>query len=750
MSLLFVFTLLAKITLLLLGAIGLDQLLRRKSALACAAMWNAVLLALVAIPLLCLMLPPVEIPIAFASEAIEALPQEPPSGPDGATLSVTNLRIPTVTAEENVAAFGEHVVSTPPRMSFTLPSLWQPLGGIYLAGVGVFALRLVLSLLAVRRLTRQATDLQDAAWQRALQDCLAQIGSPAKIRLKWSTEIGVPLACGWLEPTIVIPADLVNSLSASARKGVLVHEIVHLLRRDYPWQLLLRALKVVLWFHPLLWLAERRIHFIRERVCDDFSIFILGDSDVYCDTLLDIAARCHNRLSLSLGLAIVRQGRLAQRLSAMEQNEGNRQFELSGKPKWALGSVMLLLALLVSGFSLKPLAVAEEPAEKDKPFAKTKSSSAKKSAEEKSNEVTKASEKNIPESTEKPTADEAALIKKVEKEAIADPNNIRKLEELINVHHAVTLRLEEQDSDIESYLKSHTAEIDSFSRVKPTEEEAIKFVAYAINSLRVSIAHHRAPLEDLEKLLDINPDDRKVMSIFSGRSRKLAVDLAQTDPAKASAIMLALKTRIAKITEQCKTESMRSYMAAHAHPNFMPLVEKRFNAALKQSVLLGKEAPELEVETWVQGKPLKLADLRGKVVLLDFWAVWCEPCIEGFPKLRDWQKKYSDKGLVVIGVSRSCNFFFDETTGGKAILKEDEESPPNEAELLRKFARHHQLSFPLAIEKQGSRQNEAYGRATIPQLVLIGRDGKIKLIKNGGSEKTAKEIEAVLEKLVNE
>ncbi len=392
MSALFTFTLLVKITLLLLGALGLDQLLRRKSALACAAMWNAVLLAVAAIPLLCLTMPAIKIPIAFDTGAEPVRPNWQPSGADTDTLSAANLQLPSAIAEERGATPGGPVTSEPARTWFAVPSIWQLLGGIYLAGASVFALRLLLSLMAVGRLKRRATDIQDVPWQRTLQECLSQIGSRAKVRLTQSSEISVPIACGWLEPTIVIPADLVGGLSAAARKGVLVHELVHLLRRDYPWQLLLRCLQVVLWFHPLLWWAERRIHFIRERVCDDFSIFILGDSEMYCDTLLDIAARCQSRLSLSLGLAIVRKGRLAQRLSAMEQSEGNRQYELSGKPKWALGSATLLLVLFLSSFALQPLAVAKDPDKKGEPTPQNKGGAAAKAVQERPKEEVKAGE----------------------------------------------------------------------------------------------------------------------------------------------------------------------------------------------------------------------------------------------------------------------------------------------------------------------------------------------------------------------
>lgn len=346
---------------------------------------------------------------------------------------------------------------------------------------------------------------------------------------------------------------------------------------------------------------------------------------------------------------------------------------------------------------------------------------------------------------EKPTAEEAARIKKAEAAAIADPNNDGKLEELRQALYWYGSRDEEADE--ETFVAALQATIDSLSQIRPSEAKAIKQVQYAINYCRVTIANYKCPLSDLEKQLDINPDDHNAMTALSWRSRRLIEQLAQTDPAKATAVLDALKTRVAKVTKDCSTDSMKRYMAAHA--TFMPVVEKDFIAARRQGVLLNKEALELEVEKWVQGEPVKLADLKGKVVLIDFWAVWCGPCVAAFPKLQDWQKKFSDKGFVILGVSRSCNFAFDETTG-RATLKEDEESPPNEVELFQKFARHHKITYPLAIEKQGSRQNEAYGRASVPQVVLIGRDGKVKLVKVGGSEKTAKEIVSALEELIKE
>src|SRR5579883_459998 len=68
--------------------------------------------------------------------------------------------------------------------------------------------------------------------------------------------------------------------------------------------------------------------------------------------------------------------------------------------------------------------------------------------------------------------------------------------------------------------------------------------------------------------------------------------------------------------------------------------------------LVGKPAPEFTVATVVNGKgKVSLDSLHGKVVLLDFWGTFCEPCKKSFPKLQDLYTKYGDSGLRIVGVS---------------------------------------------------------------------------------------------------
>ena len=69
---------------------------------------------------------------------------------------------------------------------------------------------------------------------------------------------------------------------------------------------------------------------------------------------------------------------------------------------------------------------------------------------------------------------------------------------------------------------------------------------------------------------------------------------------------------------------------------------------------VGDKAPPLKVTHWVQGKPISIPDeAKGKVVLLEFWATWCVPCIQIIPETNELYQKYEDKGLIVIGVTDS-------------------------------------------------------------------------------------------------
>jgi thiol-disulfide isomerase/thioredoxin len=112
-------------------------------------------------------------------------------------------------------------------------------------------------------------------------------------------------------------------------------------------------------------------------------------------------------------------------------------------------------------------------------------------------------------------------------------------------------------------------------------------------------------------------------------------------------------------------------------------------------------APDFSLES-LDGKSLRLSDLRGKAVLLNFWATWCGPCKIEMPWFVDLQKQYGSQGLQIVGVA------MDDAS------KED----------ISKFAKDMGVNYPILIGKE-SVGDQYGGVPALPESFLISRDGKI-------------------------
>jgi thiol-disulfide isomerase/thioredoxin len=170
------------------------------------------------------------------------------------------------------------------------------------------------------------------------------------------------------------------------------------------------------------------------------------------------------------------------------------------------------------------------------------------------------------------------------------------------------------------------------------------------------------------------------------------------------------------------------------------------------AALIGKAAPDFKADFALNGKVQNLADLKGKVVLLDFWAVWCGPCVATFPHLRDWTSNYKDKGLVIVGVTGYYERFGFDKEKGKLTKATDKLTKEQEQDMLKDFAAHHKLGHLLLSLGKEEKQKlyEDYKVTGIPTAVVIDKKGNVRLVKVGSGEENAKAIETEIKKLIAE
>jgi cytochrome c biogenesis protein CcmG/thiol:disulfide interchange protein DsbE len=127
----------------------------------------------------------------------------------------------------------------------------------------------------------------------------------------------------------------------------------------------------------------------------------------------------------------------------------------------------------------------------------------------------------------------------------------------------------------------------------------------------------------------------------------------------------------------------------------------RNNSASPSSQIKGKPAPEFSLES-LEGQTVHLADFRGKAVLLNFWATWCQPCKIEMPWLEQMQQQYGPEGLQIVGIA------MDDAS------KED----------IAKFTKEMGVNYPILLGKESV--GDAYGGVQfLPSTFFIDRNGKI-------------------------
>ena len=130
--------------------------------------------------------------------------------------------------------------------------------------------------------------------------------------------------------------------------------------------------------------------------------------------------------------------------------------------------------------------------------------------------------------------------------------------------------------------------------------------------------------------------------------------------------------------------------------------------------------------SWAPAHSLDLADYRGKVVIVDFWASWCVPCRQSFPWLNAMYDEYTDDGLVILGVNTDVD-----------------------ADEAQQFLEEIPAKFEIVYDPEGELARE-FGVVAMPSNYVFGRDGELDMRHLGFLRSRRDEYEAVIQRLIAE
>ncbi len=144
-----------------------------------------------------------------------------------------------------------------------------------------------------------------------------------------------------------------------------------------------------------------------------------------------------------------------------------------------------------------------------------------------------------------------------------------------------------------------------------------------------------------------------------------------------------------------------------------------------ESALVGKPAPNFELDL-LDGKKFRLADRKDKILVLDFWASWCSPCLQVMPQVDKVVHEFADQNVELLAINL-------------------EETPDRVQTALERL----QLTMAVALDRDGL-VAEKYGATSIPQTVIIGRDGKVARLFVGGSARFDEQLRGALKSLLTD
>ncbi len=270
----------------------------------------------------------------------------------------------------------------------------------------------------------------------------------------------------------------------------------------------------------------------------------------------------------------------------------------------------------------------------------------------------------------------------------------------------------------------------------PTVMNAYSATMYAANTFAPGLGRAKkygeayAMLDDLEARLPASDADA---------NNQRYLDSARAAIASANANLIKEEKGIDAAVKYL--ENKVKYAGSDSLKAAINSASRSMTFEVKRNALIGADAPMFPVER-TYGEFKDFASLKGKVVIIDFFAHWCGPCIASFPDVRKMYDELKPLGLEIVGATTYYGYYKTENTQARDMPKDTEFARMGD------FMKDHKMNWPVVYSDRSL--FDTYGVTGIPTTFLVGRDGKVHSFHVGYSAESFKAFRAEVEKLLKE
>ncbi|MEM6628469.1 MAG: M56 family metallopeptidase [Bacteroidota bacterium] len=280
--------------------------------------------------------PPLVVTLAQNSAEL-AIPLEPQGPTSGELLLLTDT-------QSNLGGQELSLTESLTRFLAQFEPFLSPLVLGWALGVLLMSVRWIGSWFYLREMRREGLLAVEDSWETRFQEWAQQMRIRRPVQLFYSQKVSEPLTLGHLRPLVLIPLGLLSQQSPQQIEALLLHELAHIRRYDYAWNILQSWIEILFFFHPAIWWLNQEIRESREHCCDDAAIAVSQDPLSYAQALTQ----------LQLQLVKHPKTQLTMSASGNTPNFTQRIYRILGQPSQNLassrGNLFAILAFIATFF----------------------------------------------------------------------------------------------------------------------------------------------------------------------------------------------------------------------------------------------------------------------------------------------------------------------------------------------------------------------------------------------------------------